>query len=55
MFCFAMFSSIFLFLKSMDIVMLPFLIRIKTVKNSREISMVKTTNSISTGWFEKAV
>ena len=39
----------------MDIVMLPFLIRIKTVRNSREINTVKTANSVSTGWFEKAV
>ena len=55
MFCFAMFSSIFLFLKSMDIVMLPFFIRIKTVRNSREINTVKTISSVSMGWFEKAV
>lgn len=35
--------------------MLPFLIRIKTVRNSREISTIKAANSVSTGWFEKAV
>lgn len=35
--------------------MLPFLIRIKTVRNSREISTIKTANSVNTGWFEKAV
>lgn len=44
-----MFNSIFLFLKSMDMVMLPFLIRMKTVRNSREINAVKTINSVSMG------